>query len=114
MAGRRPSVHGKHAGEYAKTDENKGVDEDLELGIEGFPFFKERFVDRDNEILDFDSETYLAQLKMKGLSGGFNVFLVTGIQFTRKEFDDKSLESGGFVRTFFQIYVGEQILAAAQ
>ncbi|MFP6644469.1 MAG: hypothetical protein VCF24_13080 [Candidatus Latescibacterota bacterium] len=86
----------------------------LELGIEGFPFLKERFVDRDNEILDFDSETYLAQLKMKGLSGGFNVFLVTGIQYTRKEFDDKSLESGGFVRTFFQIYVGEQILAAAQ
>ncbi len=86
----------------------------LELGIEGFPFFKERFVDRDNEIRDFKSETYLAQLKMKGVSGGFNIFLVTGIQYTRKEFDDKSLESGGFVRSFFQIFVGEQILAAAQ
>ena len=86
----------------------------LELGIEGFPFLKERYVDRDNEISDFKSQTYLAQLKMKGLSGGFNVFLVTGIQYTRKEFDDKSLDSGSFVRSFFQIYVGEQILAAAQ
>jgi hypothetical protein len=86
----------------------------LELGVEGFPFLKERFIDAENEVLDFKSQTYLAQLRMKGTSGGFNVFLITGIQYTRKEFDDPSLASGGFVRSFFQIFVGEQILAAAQ
>ncbi|NKB67432.1 MAG: hypothetical protein GKR89_10255 [Candidatus Latescibacteria bacterium] len=86
----------------------------LEVGIEGFPFFKERFIDRENSLADFDSETYLAQIKMRGVSGGFDVFIVTGMQYTKKEFDEAALPSGSFVRSFFQIFVGEQILAAAQ
>ncbi|MBM3458798.1 MAG: hypothetical protein FJX77_09735 [Armatimonadetes bacterium] len=86
----------------------------LELGAEGFPFFKERFIDRKNRLLDFASQTYLGQLKRKGVSGGFNVFIIMGLQYTRKEFDEPDLPSGSFVRSFFQVFIGEQILAAAQ
>jgi hypothetical protein len=86
----------------------------LELGAEGFPFFEERFIDRENKLLDFSSQTYLAQLKRKGMSGGFNVFITMGLQYTKKKFDEPDLPSGSFVRSFFQVFIGEQILAAAQ
>ena len=86
----------------------------LELGVEGLPFFEERFIDRENEALDFKAQTYLAQIKMKGNSGGFNVFIITGVQYTKKKFDEPELPSGSFVRSFFQVFVGEQILAASE
>ena len=86
----------------------------LEVGAEGFPFFENRFIDRANESLDFSSQTYLGQLKRRGMSGGFTVFIVTGLQYTRKEFDEPTLLSGSAVRGFFQVFVGEQILAAFQ
>ena len=37
---------------------------------------------------------------MKGNSGGFNVFIITGVQYTKKKFDEPDLPSGGFVRSF--------------
>jgi len=86
----------------------------LELGAEGVPFFQERFIDRENELFDFKSQTYLGQLKMKGRSGGFDVFIITGLQYTKKEFDEPDLPSGSFVRSFFQVFLGEQVLAASQ
>jgi len=86
----------------------------LELGAEGFPFFEERFIDREDESRDFSSQTYLGQIKMKGRSGGFKVFIITGVQYTRKEFDEPDLPSGSFVRSFFQVFIGEEILAASQ
>jgi hypothetical protein len=86
----------------------------IEVGAEGFPFLKERFLDRENESLDRSSNTYLAQIKMKGVSGGFNVFIITGMQYTKDEFDEAEVPSMGIVRGFFQVLVGEAILAAAQ
>jgi hypothetical protein len=86
----------------------------MELGAEGVPFFQERFIDRENELFDFKSQTYLGQLKMKGRSGGFDVFIITGLQYTKKEFDEPDLPSGSFVRSFFQVFLGEQVLAASQ
>lgn len=86
----------------------------IEIGAEGFPFFKERFIDREDEQRDFSSQTYLAQLKMKGRSSGFKVFIMTGLQYTRKEFDEPDLPSGSFVRSFFQVFIGEEILAGSQ
>ena len=96
-------------GGYEFTDRTS-----LEFGVEGLPFFAERFIDRENEALDFKAQTYLAQIKMKGNSGGFNVFIITGVQYTKKKFDEPDLPSGSFVRSFFQVFVGEQILAASE
>ena len=86
----------------------------VELGAEGFPFFQERFIDRDDELADFKSQTYLAQVKMKGRSSGFNVFITTGLQYTKQKFDEPGLPSGSFVRSYVQVFVGEQILAASE
>lgn len=86
----------------------------LELGAEGFPGLGERLVDRRDPLADFTSRTCLGQLKRRGTSSGFSVFFIMGVQYTRKEYDDPSIESGSYVRSFFQVFMGEQILAASQ
>lgn len=86
----------------------------VEFGVEGFPFFKERFLDREDEARDFSSQTYLGQMKMKGVTGGFNVFIVTGLEYTKRSYDEPGMASGSFVRSFFQVFIGEAVLAAAQ
>lgn len=86
----------------------------IEVGAEGFPFLKERYIDRDNEMQDFRAQTYMGQLKRRGVSGGFNVFIIIGMQYTKKDFDEPGSPSGSFVRSFFQVFIGEEILAASQ
>jgi hypothetical protein len=86
----------------------------IELGAEGVPGLGARLVDGRNPLADYTSQTYLGQLKRRGVSSGFSVFLIAGVQYTRKEYDDPSLPSGSYVRSFFQVFMGEQILAASQ
>jgi hypothetical protein len=86
----------------------------FELGAEGAPFLTERYLDHRDEQRDFSSQTYMGQLKRKGVSGGFNVFFLMGLQYTKKAYDEPALPSETFIRSFFQVFIGEQILAAAQ
>ena len=86
----------------------------LELGVEGMPFFKERFLDHRDDGQSFSSQTRLGQVKMKGMSGGFNVFIVAGVEQRKKSYDDPGLPSESYVRGFFQVFIGEAVLAAAQ
>ena len=86
----------------------------FQLGVQGFPFFKERFKDQVSPENNFYSTTYVFELVNHSISWGYKLVTSIGYQYTTVDYDDPQVKDTDFSKVFIRMVVGEEIIGSAQ
>ena len=78
----------------------------LKTGIQGLPFWHERFLDAARPESEFTRLTYTAFFQNKSNYRGYDLTILLGTYHTTKKFTGSTRPKDGFLEYFFRVYIG--------
>jgi len=86
----------------------------FQLGVQGFPFFQERYKDEIDPMSNFSSATYVFEVVNFSVSWGYKLVTTIGYQYTSFDYDSPQVNDTDFSKFFIRLIVGEEIVGSAQ